>query len=83
MVQKTHKHRLTRRVFPCLFYLFKYKYRIKARYSTLDEKHAFASLAVFDIQYLIKEWLDTCAILYPYIDIKHENRDRLGLSEMG
>ena len=82
MVQKTHKHRLTRRVFPCL-----YKYRITARYSTLDEKHAFASLAMFDIQYLIKEWLDTCAILYPmyktYIERKHENRDRLGPSEMG
>ena len=45
----------------------KYKYRITARYSTLDEKHAFASLAMFDIQYLIKEWLDTCAILYPCI----------------
>ena len=60
MVQKTHKYRLTGRVFPC-----KYKYRITARYSALDEKHAFASLAIFDIQYLIKEWLDTCAILYP------------------
>ena len=36
---------------------------------TLDEKHAFASLAMFDIQYLIKEWLDTRTILYP--DIKH------------
>ena len=34
---------------------FKYKYPITARYSTLDEKHAFASLAMFDIQYLIKE----------------------------
>ena len=45
MVQKTHKHRLTRRV---------YKYRITARYSTLDEKYAFSSLAMFDIQYLIK-----------------------------
>ena len=55
MVQETHKHRLTRREFPCLFYLLIYKYRITARYSTLDEKHAFASLAMFDIQYLIKE----------------------------
>ena len=61
MVQKTHKHRLTRRVFPCLFY------RIIVRYSTLDEKHAFASLAMFDIQYLIKECLDKRAILYPRI----------------
>ena len=34
---------------------FKYKYRITARYSILDEKHAFASLAMFDIQDLIKE----------------------------
>ena len=65
MAQKTHKHRLTRRVFPVL--RFKYKYRITARYSTLNEKHAFASLAMFDIQYLVKEWLDTCAILYPCI----------------
>ena len=64
MVQKTHKQRLTRPVLP-----FKYKYRIIARYSTLDEKHTFASLAMFDIQYLIKEWLDTLAILYP--GIKH------------
>ena len=66
MVQKTHKHRLT----PCIsmpVLPFKYKYRITARYSTLGEKHAFASLAMFDIQYLIKERLDTCAILYPCI----------------
>ena len=34
---------------------FKYKYRITARYSTLDEKHVIASLAMFDIQYLIKD----------------------------
>ena len=64
MVQKTHKHRLTRRVFPCLFYLSN---KSTARHSTLDEKHAFASLAMFDIQYPIKEWLDTRAILYPCI----------------
>ena len=69
MVQKTHKHRLTCRVFPCLFLLFKYKYRNTARYSTSDEKHAFAPLAMFDIQYLIKEWLDKRAIFYP--GIKH------------
>ena len=63
---------------------FKFKYRITARYSTLDEKHAFASLATFDIQYLIKEWLDTCAICTKtYIETKHENRDRLSPSEMG
>ena len=66
---------------------FKYKYRITAQYSTLDGKNAIASLAMFDIQYLIKEWLDTCAILYPmyktYIETKHENRDRLSPSEMG
>ena len=47
---------------------FKYKYRITAWYSALDEKHAFASLAMFDIQYLIKEWLDTCVIWYPCIN---------------
>ena len=64
MVQKTHKHRLTRRIFLSLFYLFKYKYRIIARYWTLDQKHAFASLAMFDIQYFITEWLDTRAISY-------------------
>ena len=46
MVQETHKHRLIRRVF---------QYRITAQYSTLDEKHAFASLAMFDIEYRIKE----------------------------
>ena len=59
MVQKTHKHKLTGRIFPCLFYLSDYDttelHRITARYSTLDEKHAFASLALFDIQYLIKD----------------------------
>ena len=32
-------------------------YRITARYSTLGEKHAFASLAMFDIQYLIEEFV--------------------------
>ena len=69
MVQKTHKHRLTHCVFPCLFLPYKYKYRIIAQYWTLDEKHAFASLAMFDIQYVIKEWLDMCAILYQ--GIKH------------
>ena len=51
-------------------------------------KHAFASLAMFDIQYLIKEWLDTdvCnfAPMYKtYIETKHENPDRLSPSEMG
>ena len=44
-------------------------YWIIARYPTLDEKHAFASLAMFGIQYLTKEWLDMNAILYP--GIKH------------
>ena len=48
MVQKTPKHRLTRRLFPSPFYLLN-----AARYSTLDEKHACASLAVFDIQYFM------------------------------
>ena len=47
MVQKTHKHRLTRCVFACLSVLpFKHKYRITARYSTLDEKQVFASLVM-------------------------------------
>ena len=66
-MQKTHKHWLTRRVFPCLFYLLNTSTNLQLfgiRYSTLDEKHAFASLAMFDIQYLIKEWLDKRAILY-------------------
>ena len=69
MVQKTHKHRLTRRVFPCLFYLLNTSIELQhgTLYSILDEKHAFASLAMFDIQYLSKEWLDTCAVLYPCI----------------
>ena len=54
------KMQKTRRVFPCLFYLLNTSTellhgRITARYSTLDEKHAFASLAMFDMQYLIKE----------------------------
>ena len=41
---------------------------------------------MFDIQYIIKEGLDKCAILYP--SIKHvlkqgiKNNDRLGPSEM-
>ena len=46
---------------------FKYKYRIRAQYWTLEEKYAFASLAMFDIQYLIKKWLNMPAILYPCI----------------
>ena len=59
MVQKTHKHAmyfLTR-------FTFKYKYRITARYSTFDGKLTFASLAMFDIQYLLSEWHDNGAIL--------------------
>ena len=86
MVQKTHKHRLTRRIFPCLFYLLKYKYQLTARYSTLDENYAFASLAMFVIQYLIKE----CSIIVPFvptyktcIETRHENRDRFGSSGKG
>ena len=63
MVQKTHKLWSARNVFPDLFFPFKYKYRIKARYSTFDEKLAFASLAMFDIQYLMSEWYDKGAIL--------------------
>ena len=43
---------------------FKYKYRIAARYSTFDEKLTFASLAMFDIQYLMSEWHDKGEILY-------------------
>ena len=69
MVQKTHKQRLTRRVFPC-----QYKYRITARYSTLDEKHAFASLAMFNIQYLIKEYVCNFVPMYKTytcIETKH------------
>ena len=50
MVQKANSPRISLHVLP-----FKYKYQITAWYSTLDEKHAFASLAMFDIQYLIKE----------------------------
>ena len=44
-------------------YPFKYKYLITARYSTFDEKFTFASLAMFDIQYLMSEWHDKGAIL--------------------
>ena len=62
MVHKIHKHRLSRVVFPRPFYLVN-----TAQCSTLDEKHVFASLAMFDIQYLIKESLDKRAILYPRI----------------
>ena len=63
---------------------FKYKYRITAwyMYLALGEKHAFASLAMFDIQYFIKEWLDKHAILYTTykicIETRHENFDHLG-----
>ena len=49
---------ISRPVFP-----FKYMYRITARYSAFDEKLAFASLAMFDIQYLMSEWHDKGAIL--------------------
>ena len=55
MVQKTHKHQLTRRVFLCLFYLLNTSTKLQHGYSTLEEEHALASLAMFDIQYLIKE----------------------------
>ena len=41
---------------------FKYKYWITAWYSTFDEKLAFASLALFDIQYLMSEWHNKGAI---------------------
>ena len=41
---------------------FKYKYRITAQYSTFDEKLAFASLAMFVIQYLMSEWHDKSAL---------------------
>ena len=78
MVQKTHKHRLTRRVFP-----WQYKYRNTAHYLTWDEQHAFASLAMFDIQYLIKEWLDKHAILYPRIKHVLTQGMKIGLSKMG
>ena len=82
MVQKTHKQSANS---PCIslpVLPFQYKYPITARYSTLDEKHAFASLAMFYIQYLIKEWLDTCAILYPCI--KHILKQRMKIvTEMG
>ena len=47
---------------------FKYKYRNLAQNSTLDEKHAFAALAMYDIQYLIQELLDKRAIMYPRIN---------------
>ena len=82
MVQKTHKHR------PCISLPglpFKYKYRITARYPTLDEKHAFASLAISDIQYLImtRYACNFVPMYKSYIETKHENRDRLGPSEMG
>ena len=63
MVQKTHKHWSTRNVFLDLFFPFKYKYRITARYSTFDEKLIFASLAMFDIEHLMREWHDKGAIV--------------------
>ena len=49
MVQKANSPCISLPILP-----FKYKYQITARYSTLDEKHAFASPAIFEIQYLIK-----------------------------
>ena len=42
---------------------FQIMYRITARYSTFDEQLTFASLAIFDIQYLMSEWHDKGAIL--------------------
>ena len=38
-------------------------YRITARYSTFDEKLTFASLAMFDIQYLMSDWHGKGAVL--------------------
>ena len=73
MVKKTHKHWQACRVFPCLFLAFKYKCQITAQYSTLDEKHAFASLAMFGIEYLNKE----CNFVPTY------KTSNLGSSEMG
>ena len=52
--QKTPKHRLTRRAFSCLFYLLNTSTELQHG-TTQDEKHAFASPAMLDIQYLIKE----------------------------
>ena len=51
----------------------------------LNKKHAFASLTMSDIQYLIKKRLDKHAILYLHIkyETRHENRDRLSPLEMG
>ena len=88
MVQKTHKHWSTRNVFPDSVFPFKYKYRITARFSTFDEKLAFDSLAMLDIQYLMSEWHNTGAILLSGLKhvLKqgmHENRGFLGQLEMG
>ena len=63
MVQKTHKHWSTRNVFPDLFSLSNTSTEFTARYSTFDKKLTFASLAMFDIQYLMSERHDKGAIL--------------------
>ena len=56
--KQSHRYRSTSANSPCIslpVVPLEYKYGITARYSTLDEKHAFASLSMFDIQYLIEE----------------------------
>ena len=81
MVQKTHKHWSAFSVLPDPVFPFKYKYRITARYSTFDKKLAFASLAMFDIQYLMSELHDKGAILLSglkRIETRHENRGSVG-----
>ena len=88
MVQKTHKHSFGQlAMYSWPVFPFKYKYRITARYSTFDEKLTIASLAMFDIQYLMSDWHDKGAIFAirpkTCIETRHENFGCLGQLEMG
>ena len=55
MVQKTHKHWSTRNVFPDLFSLSNTSTELQHGTQLLTESFLFASLAMFDIQYLMSE----------------------------
>ena len=85
MVQKTHKHWSTRNVFPDLFAISNTSTELQHGTQLLI-KLTFASLAMFDIQYLMSEWHYKGAILpsgLKRIETRHENLGCLGQLEMG
>ena len=62
MVQKTRKHWSIRNVFPYLFSLSNTSTELQHGTQLLAKKLTFASLAMFDIQYLMSERHDKSAI---------------------